>query len=284
MSVIAHWAKEVLHLDNLALVVAVVAVGGVLSFVQPRWGRRWLVTIALGFWLLSTPLISALLARPLAYGFHPIEDPRQAGSAEAIVVLGGGIREATAGSQLLAYPSRSTALRTVEAVRVFRLLGSRPLIVASGGTPQAGQRVPEGLVIADDLARLQVPRDHILVEGTSLTTHDEAIKVTRLLQSRGIRRFVIVTSPTHMRRSLAVFRAQHAEVIASTAPLDVDSRYTQWSLVPRNDALQMSDQALYDYVATLYYWLRGWFRPAPDQGSRHIVWLRDARSSADLIH
>jgi uncharacterized SAM-binding protein YcdF (DUF218 family) len=258
-----NWAKEALRLGNIAFLLVILSVGLVLLFVRPRWGRRWMAAVVLGYWFVSTPLGSTLLVTPLVGGLHSIVDAREAESAGAIVVLGGGIRELRAGSDVLAFPYDSTTLRVFEAARVFRLLDGRPIVVASGGRPVPDQRTPEGEVIADALTRLSVPRDRIIIEDMSLTTHDQAIIVTRLLKSRGVDRFVLVTSPSHMSRSIAVFRAQHADIVPSVAPPIPEGPRPQLFFRPNGGSLSASDEAVYDYAGLVYYWARGWLRPTP---------------------
>ena len=257
---IVNWAKESLRLGDIAFILVVLAIGAALLFLRPRWGRRWIVAVVVGYWIASTPFGSALLIIPLVRGFHSIEDPREAASAGAIVVLGGGIHAIRARTQALSYPWDSTSLRVLEGARVFRLLEGRPLVVASGGRTNALEQTSEGVLIADALARLNVPRDRIVVDDASLTTHEQAIIVTRLLGSRGINRFVLVTSPTHMARAAAVFRAQHADVIPSITALIPEHRRTPTFFVPNEESLQVSENAVYDYAGTLYYWSKGWFR------------------------
>lgn len=87
---IVNWAQETLRLGNIALIVVILAIGAVLLFLRPRWGRRWIVAIVLGYWFVSAPFGSRLFIAPLVRSFHSIEDPREAGSAGAIVVFGGG--------------------------------------------------------------------------------------------------------------------------------------------------------------------------------------------------
>jgi uncharacterized SAM-binding protein YcdF (DUF218 family) len=265
---IINWAKEALRLGNIAFILAVLSVGLALLFIRPRWGRRWIVAVVLTYWFVSTPLGSTLLVRPLAGNLHSLEDAQEAGSAGAIVVLGGGIRELKVGPDLLASPFDSTTLRVIEAARVFRLLDGRPIVVASGGMSGRYHLTTEGEVIADALTKLGVPRDRIIVEDMSLTTHDQAILVTRLLKSRGVDRFVLVTSPMHMSRSVAVFRAQHAEVVPSLAPLVAERSRSQRSFMPNTESLGVSDEAVYDYAGFVYYWAHGWFLPTPVSGNQ----------------
>jgi uncharacterized SAM-binding protein YcdF (DUF218 family) len=261
---IVDWAKETLRIGNVEFIVILVAIGALLLFVRPRWGRRWIVTVVLAYWFVSTPFGSTLLIAPLARGFHPLTHGGEAGSVGAIVVLGGGIRDLKIGADALAYPYESTTLRLLEAARVFRLLDGAPMVVASGGRSQTGRRVSEAEVMADALSTLKVPRDRILIEDRSLTTQEQAVFVTELLRTRGIGRFVVVTSPAHMSRTVRVFRAQHADVVPSVAGLDSDYHQRRRFFVPNADSLQVSDAALYGYAGLAYYWARGWFRARPE--------------------
>jgi uncharacterized SAM-binding protein YcdF (DUF218 family) len=207
-----------------------------------------MVAVVVGYWFVSTPFGSGLLVAPLVRGYSAIESPAQAGSAGAIVVLGGGIRDVQARGNAFAFPHESTVLRVLEAARVFRLLDGRPLVVASGGFTSAGARTSESAIMADALQRLGVPRDRVVLEEQSLTTREQAVNVTRLLKTRGIPRFVLVTAPTHMSRSVAAFHAQGADVVPSTAALAPADRPTRRFFTPNVDSLQLSDQALYAYA------------------------------------
>jgi uncharacterized SAM-binding protein YcdF (DUF218 family) len=258
VTAIINWAKSAFRISGNPFIVAVLLAGALLLLARARWGRRFVVALALAYWFVSTPLGSGMLVAPLARGFHPIEDPHAAAGAGAIVVLGGGTFEATSGPAMLGLPRRGTAMRIVEAVRVFRLLGGRPIVVASGGRPLPDQRVAEGDVIASELVQLHVPPDHIVTETRSETTHDEAVIVMAMLRARGIQRIVLVTSPTHMWRSVLTFRAQHADVVPSPAPLGAPGIASPRFFLPKQESIEVSDEALYDYFGTLYYWTRGW--------------------------
>ena len=95
-----------------------------------------MIAFAIAFWFLQLRRSAAtLLVGPLARGFHPDRRSRaRRDSVGAIVVLGGGIHEVSAGS-VTPWISHhdETALRMLEGGRVFRLLEGQPLIVASGG-------------------------------------------------------------------------------------------------------------------------------------------------------
>jgi uncharacterized SAM-binding protein YcdF (DUF218 family) len=128
--------------------------------------------------------------------------------------------------------------------------------------------VSEAQIMADALAALGVPRDRILLEDRALTTQQQAVFVTSLLRSHGISRFVVVTSPAHMSRTVAVFRAQRAEVVPSISAFVSDYRSMRRLFEPNDDSLEISDAAIYGYAGLAYYWARGWFRPSPDAQPR----------------
>ena len=139
-------------------------------------------------------------------------------------------------------------------------------------------------MIAAALVNLQVPRDRILVEGLPKTTHEQSIAVTRLLQSRGIGRFVLVTSPTHMSRAPSlVFRAQDADVVPSAAPLDPRRLAAARSLRAERRVAGASDDAVYDYASYMRITGRAAgfapCRPPPD-ADEGAAWLARAVSLA----
>jgi len=258
---IVAFAKEYLHPNSVTFFVGVLALGVALLYASRRWGRRWFVALFVGYWLISIPPGTRLLVAPLTRAYQPITDVRDADGAGAIVLLGGGIQSVSIGADTITHLPSPAALRTLEAARLFRLFGGRIPIVASGGTPVPYQPRSEADVLTEALLGLHVPRERIIIEDRSLTTHDESILVTDILRQRGIRRFILVTSPTHMFRSLAVFRARQADVIPSVAPLFADEVSHHAWFIPNDDSLSASDGALYDYAANLYYWAHGWLRP-----------------------
>jgi uncharacterized SAM-binding protein YcdF (DUF218 family) len=265
---LVNFAKSSLRLGNPGLIVVLLGIVAALLYIRPHAGRRLLVTLFLGFWFVSSPAGSSVLIVPLVRGFQPIQKPDQARSAGAVVVLGGGIRDLKVGADVFAAPHEGTTLRALEAARVFRLLGGRPQVIASGGPTAAGRRISEAAVIADVLAALGIPRDHILLEEQSRNTHEQAEHVAGLLRSHGITTTVLVTAPTHIWRSTAVFRAQGVDVVPSPAALVPDYTPNRFFLTPNGDSMQVSDAAFYDYAGIVYYWWRGWLRPGAAGGQR----------------
>ena len=222
-------------------------------------GRRLLSTLLISYGLLSIPVTSNALRVGLARGYGPILSREAAQEATAVVVLGGGTSNyRTAGGQIESM-SRATALRTLETVRVYHLLGD-PWVIASGGigNPRA-TLTPESQTIRNSLIEAGVPQNRILLEPFSRNTHEQALNLEPLLDNHAISSFVLVTSPEHIWRSLLTFEAQGLEAVPSVPTIYPTDQASISSLViPSVNTLENSAGYLREYVALIYYWSRGW--------------------------
>jgi len=78
-----------------------------------------------------------------------------------------------------------------------------------------------------------------------------------ILQARHAEHFVLVTSPTHMKRAVAVFRAAGLAPYPSVTRVRSEGLPDGWALLPYESYLRLSSDAIYDYLALGYYWVRG---------------------------
>ena len=85
-----------------------------------------------------------------------------------------------------------------------------------------------------------------------------SLVLKRMLADLRIDKFVIVTSPLHMRRSLAAFAAQGLHPVPSAAALQPDESVTPFPLLPTNAFLEIGNAVVYEWSALAYYWWRGW--------------------------
>jgi len=222
--------------------------------------RLYVAVITLGYWLVTTSLGAYVLVTPLSHGMPRITSRDQARDAQAVVVLGGGAFTARVGAESGGVLTGSSLLRALEAARVIEIVGA-PIVIASGGIPRPDRDVrPESEMLRDMLVKLGVAPSAILEESQSKTTYGQAQAVAALLRERHIERVVLVTSQTHMRRSLAVFRAAGVDPVPSVAPLRSEMSLPPPPLLPNVESLGLSDDAVYEYAAFVYYWARGYLR------------------------
>jgi len=212
----------------------------------------------LTLYFVSTPIGASVLVAGLARGMTSVETVQQAKGADAIVVLGGGVQTASARGEILAQLQSTPSLRILEAMRLYKLLHPGVVIVSGGIADKRTELRPEAEQMANVLAQNGIPLERIVIDTEAKSTHDHPRTVGPLLSARHVSRFVIVTSPVHMRRSLSVFRAQGYDPVASASLMQSEQLASRPFFLPNDDSVLLSNQALYEYAAWVMYWWRGW--------------------------
>ena len=101
----------------------------------------------------------------------------------------------------------------------------------------------------------------VLLEEDSRNTYENAQYTRQILEKRGWREVLLVTSASHMRRAVAAFRTQGIVVIP--APTDirvVQQGFSLLRLLPTVIALEKSSIAIKEYIGWWIYGIRGWIR------------------------
>jgi uncharacterized SAM-binding protein YcdF (DUF218 family) len=209
----------------------------------PRRGR-WLAAIGvLALSLLSMPAVGDFLTRCL--NRIPALDPGAALSAQAIVILGGGIHPYAA-----EYGGASVGTITLARVRYGARLARAtglPVLVSGGairGTP------PEALLMRNVLVQeYGVPVRW--VETRSRNTHENAVRSAAILEASGVARIILVGHSFDFPRSQREFEAAGMTVIAApiAIPPEVPSRLADFH--PSADGLRASYYALYEMLANV---------------------------------
>ena len=232
-----------------------------------RWGP-WLSGGGIALvWLLAMPWTS----RQLIWGLEERSaalTPKPIPTADAVVVLGGGLRPALAPRQGVEVAEGGDRLLT--GLRLLRQKKA-PLLVTSGGRVSftANDPAPPEAFWARDLAlELGVPAKQILTNPSSRTTAEEARDIGTLGRSRHWRQILLVTSAFHMPRALATFRQRSGlEVIPGACDYQLPSRANYGrptlgnsikSLLPDAEFLYLSTVALKEHVGLWAYRLKGW--------------------------
>jgi uncharacterized SAM-binding protein YcdF (DUF218 family) len=223
------------------------------------WGRRLLLGLAILGYLLSTPLVASSLVQLVSLGYEPLNIEETSTNIDAVVILGGGGSTYRMGSYQLDMLSTPTSLRLLEGIRLYDELSPEWVIVSGGTNDRAGVSTPESETMATHLIEMGVPVEHILIESGSSNTRDQALNIPPILMSHDVKRYVLVTSPTHMRRADLSFRAESSQYLTSIAPLRTDTKSELgWSPFPRAEALDTSQKVFRELVGLLYYFMRGW--------------------------
>ncbi|MBD2383992.1 YdcF family protein [Cylindrospermum sp. FACHB-282] len=247
-----------LGLASISLVVALVTL----------WKRPRIAGVAIAFALTlllscSNAWVAKSLVRSLEWQNLP---PAPMPNAEAIVVLGGATKSAFPPRPAVDLSEQGD--RVIYAAQLYRQKKA-PIIILSGGRINwRGSGSPESADMADVLTSLGIPSEAIVQEPNSLNTYQNAENVRKILESRSIRRVLLVTSAMHMPRSLKIFQRQGIDVIPAPTDFLVSQGEMQeitstpkaaiLNLLPDTENLQQFTSALKEYVGSFVYRLRGW--------------------------
>lgn len=224
-----------------------------------RLGLYWLWVLFLFCLVFSMPVVSRLLAAPLSWGFAPLQAENRISRVDAVVVLDGGTLHYEDDERLLEVPNEGCARRALEAARIYHLFGN-PLVIVSGGRYSGGRRWgAEASALCDSIIKLGVPSDRIILDSSSVNTRAHAMNLVHILREKGVSSFVLVTSPTHIRRSVLAFRAVGLDPIPSPSTSIIDSMRGMKGFFPSPTAILHIQEAMHDYFGLAYYFLKGFF-------------------------
>jgi uncharacterized SAM-binding protein YcdF (DUF218 family) len=211
------------------------------------------------YWVLSSPLGATLLEAGLAGSYRSIETSEELSNIQAIVILGGGSINLRSRGEVVSQLASASALRALEGIRLYRL-AEDPLIILSGGkNPLLGGGTPESELLLQVFSDARISVDRIFLESESQNTREQAQILSGMLDEMQIDRFVLVTSPVHMRRSMAVFQSFGMSPIPGPSTPRSESLMDKGLIIfPSWIALDVSQEAMREYLALGYYWVRGW--------------------------
>ena len=221
-----------------------------------RAGRRSLVFCATIIVLLSILPIGTLMLAALEGQYPPMRRLPQ--RVDGIIVLGGATQP------LIAIVRNQTSVndnadRLLEFAALARRYPDAKLVFSGGYGNLLGESV---LTQADVVARLLkeagLDTRRVLFEGEARNTNDSPRLTSERVQPRPNEVWLLVTSATHMARSLGVFRKQGWNVIAY--PCDYRTRGGMRSLVLSFDiagGLRQFAQASRAWIALAAYYVMG---------------------------
>lgn len=233
--------------------------------------RRWAPWASGGglalLWIAASPWLSRQLVWGLeeqASRLTPASLPR----ADVVMVLGGGLRPELPPRRRIEVAEAGDRLLTGVALMREQ---KAPWLLVSGGVVSftRGDPAPSEAISAARLAvELGVPAKRILLSDTARNTAEEAGALQRIARQRGWRTVLLITSATHLPRSLATFRRRtDLTIVPVASDYLLPERSSLGSptaasmalaLLPSADALALSTLVIKEHLGTLAYRLRGW--------------------------
>lgn len=192
---------------------------------------------ALLFFLIALTPLSNISGKALAV--HRLVEP-----ADGIVVLAAGLMH---GGSL----EDESMRRTIAGIELYKQ-GLAPILVLSGRANPEEPNMTEAQQRSILAQRMGIAAEAIFKEETANTTREEAVRISRLLMHRGLRKIVLVTESLHLRRAKLAFENTGLEVFP--APSD---DYPVGMTGPQ-DRLWLASRIIKESAALAYYRLAGY--------------------------
>jgi uncharacterized SAM-binding protein YcdF (DUF218 family) len=229
------------------------ALGFAIKGICRTFGRLLVASGFILLYLVSIGPVSDALIRPLERAYHPLGAAPKDRKADAVVVLGGGVRDLT-WVGLDPEPSEMSLERVVAAIRLARS-AHLPLVLVGGSGDPSKPDISEAEAMARAASGLGVPRRDLIVIGKAQNTLESAAAAWERLKGE---RIILVTSAFHMRRAVGMFRKKGFQVIPAPCGYRSEQRtLTIRSFIPRVDCLHSSHAALAEYLSLAWYGTSG---------------------------
>ena len=257
MFVLKKIISQCLYPLTVGLAVAVAGIALLWFTARQKLGKI-LVSVGIGLLLLlsmgpvSNTVLSALES---AYAPFPATVEGLSLSPDSlcyIVVLGGGhssVQELSASNRL----GPSSLGRLVEAIRIHRMLPQSKLVL-SGGGPFSHSTTAE--VMREAALGLGVLEENFILEASSFDTYAEARAISDMVKGFPV---ILVTSASHMRRAMALFRKQGINPIPAPTNHRVQGsdKIRPHAVFPSDGSLENARIFIKEIVGYLWAKMRG---------------------------
>ncbi|MCI5166033.1 MAG: YdcF family protein [Candidatus Electrothrix sp. GM3_4] len=198
-------------------------------------------------WSTSTQVAAEFVLHSLERRYPPLS-LEEIPTADAIVLLGGVTRGKVPGTGLTDLGGGVD--RIVHAAQLFKA-EKAPLLVLSGGNDPGYRSEAEDM--ADILQLMDIPAEKMLLETKSRNTQQNAMYSQEIFRQKGIRKILLVTSASHMRRAEAIFTGIGVSVFPAATDYQLVERapsILDW--LPQAGALEMTTKGIKEYIG---YWV-----------------------------
>lgn len=229
-----------------ALFVWLLLVGIWLSLRHAPLGPFFAIVASLALYATSMPVVASFLLERLEEHASRAADLTR---AQAIVVLGGGLRRGESGDKDSL--DANSLERVVMAVQAYRLL-HLPIAVTGAGRENGKSEA----VLMKEMLNTDFSVPVTWIEGQSHATYENAVMTRRLLQPAGINTVVVVTQARHEPRALWAFEHVGFRALPWPAPHQEIEADSLDAFLPSARALYESYLAFYEMIGAAYYRLR----------------------------
>lgn len=225
-------------------------------FKQEKWKKRMRWT-ALGIFLFfSNSVIFSLFCGMLEVPGTKMADVKQ---HDVAIVLGG---MSDYNNDLKELTIHRQADRIFQAITLYKTGKVKKILISGDSGYITDRGLHEAKQMKSVLVKWGFPEEDILTEELSKNTHENALESAKILKKHPeLKSYLLVTSGTHMRRSLACFEHEGLKCTPfSTDLLTNQSGNFHWDqyIIPNMDNFSHWNKLLKETVGYVAYWFAGY--------------------------
>jgi uncharacterized SAM-binding protein YcdF (DUF218 family) len=226
---------------------------------------RWIIlSVIVLIFLGGNKWVPAILSRSIEWRYLP---PSTLPTNSMVVLLGGG-------TESHQYPRQMTEIngagdRVLYAARLYQQGVAEKILLSGGNIEWSGSRTTTPAEdMADILRMIGVPEEVLIMQNQSQNTAEDAYFSAEMLREMDVEEIILVTSASHMFRSVALFENQGLTVIPAPSDYSItqESWYSLWhptfqdlliGLVPNANNLASINFVLKEYLGYFVYSVLG---------------------------
>lgn len=202
--------------------------------------------------LFSYGSIPDICLKTLEDKYPPLVELQIFSDVKWVVVLGGG-HNSDPKLPVTSQISESSLSRLVEGIRIHKLL-PKSRVVLSGGA--VFDPIPESKVMAGVAKVMGIGDNKLIIEKLSKDTKNQARLIHEIV---GNEIFILVTTASHMPRSMALFQKLGMKPIPAPTDYLVKERHriSPDVFFPNAGSLRKMERVFYEYLGFGWAWIRG---------------------------
>jgi len=238
-------------------VVALFGIGLIFLWKGKKSAKKWLLASFLTIVFFTNPLILSVVMIKWDYPSYPAKNITQ--PYEIGILLGGSMRHY---DEINERPVYSMSVdRLMQTIALYKSGKIRKILLTGGSGHVFLQHQKESDIIRVVLNQAGVPDEDILVENQSRNTYENAAFTAKLIREENINgKFLVITSASHMRRTIACFKKTGLAV--DPFPVDGKSQTFSWTpdtfILPEPHAFGAWDSYIHEWAGMIAYKISGY--------------------------
>jgi uncharacterized SAM-binding protein YcdF (DUF218 family) len=143
---------------------------------------------------------------------------------------------------------------------LYKLGKIKKILITSGTGSLKEPDMKEALIIKNYIVKIGIPENDVITESASRNTYENAVYTIKLIGKDPAKKYLVITSASHMRRSLGCFDKAGLKVDSYVADRYAGPRkfYIDHLLLPKTQALDGWNILIHEVVGYIMYKMNGY--------------------------